>query len=729
MKSQTFSYLGVVAIIALFIGLLGFAVIAPTLATAKEQVNGNFTRVLIGFDKPVGASEKALVRAHGGKIKYSYSIVNAVAAQMPEVALAGLAQNPHITSIDLDDEVYAVDTELDNAWGVKQIQSGDVHATPYSNKGTGVKIGIIDSGVNYYHPDLNNNFDPTNLGYDFYYYDYDPMDVYGHGTHVAATACAEDNNNGVLDINGNPLYGVVGVAPECALYSLRVLNEDGVGYFSDIIAAVQWATGADVYLEAWGEIAATTTQGVKLDVVNLSLGKDAYPGQIVEDAFQNAYDQGLLIVAAAGNSGNKGGKNESTIYPAKFSSVIAVAATDDTNNRATFSSTGVDVEIAAPGVNVYSAWNDNTPYYGTAYCNGPVIDSNGDGFPEGECYKYGSGTSMASPHVAGTAALIIAAGIIDENGDGNINDEVRSTLQSTATDLGNTGRDPQFGFGLVNAFAAVFSVIPPATGTISGNVIDVDTLLPIFGATATDGTRSAITDVSGNYAIVNVPVGSYTVTASALDYEDSTQLNVAVVANTVTTVNFALNPILYGTVDGYVTDLVTSNPIVGASVTDGTRTVTTDATGYYTISSVPEGSYTVSVSATGYQNDSQPVTVVGNTISTANFSLEVVTIATNTTVDSITYTTEGGKNQDKHLLITVVVIDDLGSVVSGASVSIDLFRDSTVVASGMGTTDSNGVVIFSLKNASSGHYETKITDVSSTGLTWGGLTPANGFNK
>lgn len=716
MKSQTLSYLGIATIIALFVGLFGFTVVAPTLTVAKEQANNNFTRVLIGFDKPVGASEKALVRAHGGKIKYSYSIVNAVAAQVPESSLNGLARNPHVTSIDIDDQVYAVDIELDNSWGVKHIKSGDVHAT-YSNKGMGVKIGIIDSGINYYHPDLNDNFDPANLGYDFYYYDYDPMDVYGHGTHVAGTACAEDNDNGNVD----PKLGVVGVAPECNLYSLRVLNEDGVGYWSDIIAAVEWSTGALMQIENvfTGEI--LTVQGEKMDVINLSLGQSRDPGSTVKQAFDNAEAQGVVIVAAAGNSGNLKGKGSNTIYPANFDSVIAVAATDSLDNRASFSSTGDKVELAAPGVNVYSSWNDSTDYYGnpTTCRNGNIND----------CYKYGSGTSMASPHVAGVAALIIAAGIIDENGDGNINDEIRSVLQSTAIDLGDTGRDPQFGFGLVNALAAVFSVIPPATGTISGNVTDAGTLLPISGATVTDGTRSAVTDVSGNYTIANVPIGSYTVTASASGYENSTQLNVSVVADTATTVNFALNPILYGTIDGYVTDLTTSDPIVGASVTDGTRSAVTDTTGYYIISGVPEGDYTVSVSATGYQSNSQSVTVVGNTNTTANFSLQTVSQATIVSIDTITYTTEGGKNNDKHLNIAISLVDDLSNVVSGASVSIDLSRDGSVVGSGTGTTDSNGVVIFTLKNASSGHYETKVIGVSATGLTWDDITPTNGYYK
>lgn len=512
-----------IATFVLLGGLFSLSTMTPIFADAKVQ-NDTFSRVFISFNKTVGAQERALVRAHGGNIKYSYSIVDAVAAQMPTNAIDGLSRNPHIASIELDQEVHALDIELDNSWGVERIGSGEVHTT-YSNKGTNVSVGIIDSGINYYHPELDDNY---RGGYDFYYYDLDPMDVYGHGTHVAATACGEDNNNGSI----SPKLGVVGVAPECDLYSLRVLNEDGAGYFSDIVAAVQWATGAEVYLEAWGETAATTTQGVKLDIVNLSLGQDAHPGQVVEDAFQNAYDQGLLIVAAAGNSGNKGGKNESTIYPARFSSVIAVGATDDTDKRATFSSTGVDVEIAAPGVDVYSAWNDNTPYYGTATCNNSV----------NECYKYGSGTSMASPHVAGAAALMIAAGMADHNGDGFVdNKDIRLVLQNTATDLGDSGRDIRYGYGLVNALLAVETAgldtnnTPVADAGPDQTVVDSDangiedvtldgsgSYDPDGSITSYDWYEGATWISSGSTPTLTLGLGDYTFTLEVTDDDGAT---------------------------------------------------------------------------------------------------------------------------------------------------------------------------------------------------------------
>ncbi|GAI75932.1 unnamed protein product, partial [marine sediment metagenome] len=162
--------------------------------------------------------------------------------------------------------------------------------------------------------------------------------------------------------------GVVGVAPEARIYALKVL-EGGTGSYSDVIAAIQWAVDNG------------------MQVTNNSYGSSGDPGELVKAAFDAAYyTYGVLHVAAAGNNGNPPGRGDNVIYPARWDSVIAVAATDESDNRARWSSTGLDVELSAPGVNINSI------------------------LPGGD-YVRMSGTSMASPHVAGTAALVITAGI------------------------------------------------------------------------------------------------------------------------------------------------------------------------------------------------------------------------------------------------------------------------------------------------------------------------------
>lgn len=227
-------------------------------------------RVLIGFTYQPGPAEEALVRVAGGTIRYTYRLVPAIAATIPEAAIDGLRRNPNVTSVDLDGQVWAIDAELNNSWGVKRIGAGTVHDT---NKGTGVTVAIIDSGIDYTHPDLDANYAG---GYDFVNTDTDPMDDYGHGTHVAGTVAAEDNG-----------VGVVGVAPEASLYAFKVLDASGSGYYSDVIAALEWCVVKE------------------MQVANLSLGSDRDPGGTVEAAFNKAEAAGVVIVAAAGNSGNR----------------------------------------------------------------------------------------------------------------------------------------------------------------------------------------------------------------------------------------------------------------------------------------------------------------------------------------------------------------------------------------------------------------------------------------
>jgi subtilisin family serine protease len=442
----------IVAILMVMIMVISVTVVLA--GSAADNDTKTKEPVIIGFKSTPSQADKAMVRGHGGDITYSYTLIDAIAAKLPEQAIENIQKTPRVTYVEMDVEVHTLDAELDNSWGVKRIGAGTVHDS--GNKGSGVKVAILDSGIDYSHPDLNDNYQG---GYDYVNNDKDPMDDNGHGTHCAGIVAAEDNED-----NGE---GVVGVAPEAHLYAVKVLNSDGNGYLSDVIAGIQWSVKNG------------------MQVISMSLGGDTY-SRSLHKACDRAYDKDIVIVAAAGNEYQG---PDTVSYPAKYDSVIAVAATDCDNNRASFSSTGPAVELAAPGVDVTSTWLD-------------------------EQYAIAEGTSMACPHVAGTAALVIAAG-----GD------VRKCLQDTADDLGTTGKDDLYGYGLVNADEAALVDNTPNTMHIASiemskeirgkntkaiatvTIVDAD-INPVEGATVsghwsglTSDRDAGATDANGEVAL------------------------------------------------------------------------------------------------------------------------------------------------------------------------------------------------------------------------------------
>jgi subtilisin family serine protease len=233
--------------------------------------------------------------------------------------------------------------------------------------------------------------------------DSDPSDDNGHGTHVAGIIAATLNNS-----------GVVGVAPEAGIYAYKILDRNGSGSFSNAIAAIE-------------RCIADAGSGA---ITNNSYGSGTDPGTLVKAAFDNAYNNhGVLHVGAAGNATAISCNQVS--YPARYDSVIAVGATNSSDQIASWSCRGPEVELSAPGVSITSTYPN-------------------------DIYASASGTSMAAPHVAGAAALVIKGVPVDQNGDGRVNQvDVRLCLQRTALDLGSAGRDTAYGYGRVRADAAV----------------------------------------------------------------------------------------------------------------------------------------------------------------------------------------------------------------------------------------------------------------------------------
>ena len=291
---------------------------------------------------------------------------------------------------------------MEAAW---DIQTGDPN----------VIIAVLDTGVAYEDydiyrqaPDLAETlFVP---GYDFVNDDEHPNDDEGHGTHVAGTIAQSTNNN----------FGVAGIAFGCSVMPVKVLDEEGSGSHFDIANGIYFATDS----------------GAK--VINMSFGSEGNSSTL-RNALAYAFNHGVTIVCAAGNDFENGNP---VIYPAAFDDYcIAVGATRYDETKSYYSSTGSYLDIVAPG-------GDTS------------VDQNGDGYPDGIlqqtfvedpndfAYWFFQGTSMASPHVAGAAGLVISNGLTDPN-------QVREALEMTAKDLGEEGRDDYYGWGLLDVSAAL----------------------------------------------------------------------------------------------------------------------------------------------------------------------------------------------------------------------------------------------------------------------------------
>lgn len=402
-------------------GVTGSSLLQEQAGRAGQfEVENGRVRVLVGFTRPVGPDEKRLAQQAGGEIKRSFRHVPVMALSVPEAALQGLRNNPHVLFLEPDGGVQTLTLELENSASVVHIGAPAAHSSGF--KGQGIRVAVVDTGVDYRHPDLAH---ACRGGYDFVNNDPDPMDDNGHGTHVAGVLVARSDG-----------VGVVGVAPDAELYALKVLDRSGVGYWSDVIAALEWAMDNGIH------------------IVNMSLGGGG--SEALAAACQAACDRGLLLVAAAGNGG---AGLDTVIAPARYPSVIAVAATDLTDVRATFSATGESIELAAPGVGVYSCL-------------------------PGSGYGSMSGTSMACPHVAGAAALVWSGNPTWTGRD------VRSSLRSTALDLGPAGRDNESGYGRVRTPGgtgdqglSLSVVVSPAAAQLDGETTQVELIADPSGGT------------------------------------------------------------------------------------------------------------------------------------------------------------------------------------------------------------------------------------------------------
>lgn len=366
------------------------------LSGAETSTAAPTREYLVGFHDAGLAAEKAASLEQKRKLKKSMRRLPVVSVVLDEAEANALREDPRVAYVQENVRFQAIDpmfgAEYDASWGVTKIGGRIAHEA--GKFGQEVRIAVLDTGIDYTHPDLMLRYAG---GYDFVFDDADPMDdnSNSHGTHAAGIIAAE--------LNGQ---GVVGVAPRARIYGVKVLDGAGFGSLAWLLQGIDWAIANQMH------------------IINLSLAFDL-DSPAIRDACDRAYAAGILLVAAAGNTG--GGTVQ---FPAAYESVIAVNATDASDQFAAFSAIDGRVELAAPGRSIVSAARGNQ-------------------------YRSLDGTSQAAPHVAGVAALLMAAGIQDANGNGRINDEVRLRLRQSAVDLGSNGHDLYFGYGRVDAAAAL----------------------------------------------------------------------------------------------------------------------------------------------------------------------------------------------------------------------------------------------------------------------------------
>jgi subtilisin family serine protease len=373
------------------------------------------------LELPLGTDVRAVVAAlavHGDLFeRVDLEGIGGILSTVPNDSSFGLQYGLNNTGQVVNGIAGTPDADIDlpEAW--------DLHV------GTdAITVAIIDTGVSTSHPDLtpklvagwNTIADSTNTDDSF---------LISHGSHCAGIAAGASNNG----------IGIAGVSWGAKIMPVKVLTFIGSGVEGDVADGIVWAADHGA------------------NVGSMSLG---FPGSsaIIEDAVNYATDAGMLVVAATGNTAGA-----PISAPAKYPAVLAVGATDNKDQIASFTSTGPEMDVAAPGVDVYSCW---------------------DVFFNANTYVYESGTSMACPHVAGLAALVWSANPELSNL------EVRAIIESTAEDKGAAGWDPIFGHGRVNARLAVEAALAPrcaAADLDCDGDVDASDLATLLGAWGTAG--------------------------------------------------------------------------------------------------------------------------------------------------------------------------------------------------------------------------------------------------
>lgn len=376
------------------------------------------------------AQLKALFAGHGASqiahIKQIDVRVLKVSQPALEKVLEALSRDNRVEFAEKDYIAQAVGTANDpyytsgQEWYLGKIQAPS--AWDITTGTSSLVVAVIDTGANYSHPDLQGKL---LAGYDFVNSDTDPNDDNGHGT----------GTSGIVGANSNNSTGMASVAWNVSILPLKVLDASGSGSYSNIAMAINYA--AD--------------NGAR--IINMSLG-GTYNSSTVQSAVNYAWSKGVVLIAAAGNNGNS-----TTFYPAACNNVVAVAATDSTDTRTSWSNYGSYVDLSAPGANILTTYNSG--------------------------YSSVNGTSFSSPITAGIAALVASVQ------PSLSNSQIVDVLLKNSDDIGAAGYDVYYGYGRVNAYRAVaaassyFNVDTTAPSVTIGSPQNGATLSGTVSITAT----------------------------------------------------------------------------------------------------------------------------------------------------------------------------------------------------------------------------------------------------